>query len=88
MVGRCDHAAVPAVAGQHDQFVEIRNCLGRDTEIGLPADGELADLHRAALDQPELDARVTLAELFDDSGQCVTRLGMRGGNGQRACVLI
>ena len=46
VIGTHQHAAVPAVAGQHHQLLEMLDGLGGDGEIGLALGRHLRDLRR------------------------------------------
>ncbi len=83
-----DHAAVPLVAGQHHQLVELGDRLGGDGEVGGAVEHHLTDLARIALVQRELDLRVALHEIAHHAGQHVARLGVGGGDRQAAHRLV
>ncbi len=49
--------------------------------------GLLGDLDRVALMQQQSHPRIPFGEALEDRGQDVARLGVRGGDGQRADIL-
>ncbi|MCY1177146.1 hypothetical protein D9M73_174430 [compost metagenome] len=85
---RHDHAAVPAVARHHDQVAEQLQRLGGDGEIDGAVGGHFGDLHRRALVHVQGNVRVLLDEIADHSRQRIARLGVGGGDGQRALLLV
>ena len=87
MLGRRDDAAVPLVAGQHDQVVLLADGFGGDGEIRLACEHVVAHLGRAALAQAHPHVRMALHELANDRRQDVARLSVSGGDGQRAALL-
>src|SRR5690606_1802475 len=58
-----------------------------DREIDAIARGEVGDLLRGSLMQVELDLRVALAELANDRGEHVARLGVCRADRQRAAAI-
>ncbi|MNQ46620.1 hypothetical protein D3C85_604420 [compost metagenome] len=83
-----DDATVPAVAGHHHQVTEQLQGLGGDGEVDGAVGGHLGDLHRGALVHVQGDVGVLLDEAADHWRQCVARLGMGGGDGERALLLV
>ena len=77
----------PAVAGQGQQLVELRQCFGGDAHVGLAGQQHLGDLARRALVQVQLDVGKLQPEFLHGRGQRITRLRMGGGNRQRAVLL-
>jgi hypothetical protein len=60
--------------------------FGGDAEIGFAVDQPLSDLRRAALVQFQANRRMLLHEALDHRRQRVARLGVGGGDGQRALI--
>ncbi len=83
-----DDAAIPAVAGHHDQVAEQLQRLGGDGEVDGAVGGHFGDLHRRALVHVQGDVRVLLDEAADHVGQRIARLGVGSGDGQRALLLV
>ena len=86
VVGPHEHAAVPVVAGQHHQFVEMLDRFGGNGEIGLAAGGDAGNLRGRALVQVQRHPGVALPKGLNGVGQGIARLGVGGGNGQGAAV--
>ena len=83
-----DHAAVPAVAGHHDQIAVHLQAFGGDGEIHRAVGGHLGNLRGRALMHVQRHVRVALDEAVDDRRQRVARLGVGGGDGQVALLLV
>src|SRR5581483_3545605 len=85
---RHDNTPMPAVARQKDVLAEQRLGSGRHGEVGAVGLGHLGELLRRPLVEMELYVGIALPESLDDRGQHVTRLGVRGTNGQRSARLV
>ena len=88
VAGRDDHAVCPAVAGQGDQRLVLRQRLGGDADVGFAGKQHAGDLIGRALVQVEGDLRIALAEVLDHRRQGIARLRMGGGNGQPSRRLL
>ena len=82
-----EHATVPLIAGQRYQFGEGRHRLGGDADVRIAVGSVLGHLQRVALMQDDADLRIARGEIANHRRQHVARLGVRGGNGQRAGIL-
>ena len=88
MVRWRDDAAVPVVAGHHDQVIEQLQGLRGNGELDGAGGGQFRYLHGRALVHVQNDLRVFVPEAANDGGQNIARLGVGGGYGQRAAVLV
>ena len=88
VLGRHHHAAVPLIDRQRHELGIQRDGFRRDAKIGVAGEHLLADLGRVALVDPQLDARIFLLELGHGFGQRIARLGMGGGDGEGAELLV
>jgi hypothetical protein len=85
---RHQHAAVPAIAGQHHELAELLHGLGGDGEIDFAVGGHACDLLRRALVQVQMHMRVLEPEALDHRWQRIARLGVRGGDGELSAVTV
>ena len=83
---RCQNAAIPVVAGQHDELFEMLQRFGCDRKIGCTFRRHPRDLRRRTLMQMQAHLRIGTAEFLDDRRQRVARLRMRRGEAQLALV--
>ncbi|MNG99284.1 hypothetical protein D3C79_584490 [compost metagenome] len=88
MALRHHHAAVPLVARHHDQVAEQLQRLGGDGEVDRTVRSHLGNLHGRTLMHVQGHFRVLLDEAADHRRQGITRLGVGGGDGQRALLLV
>ena len=86
MPQRRDHAARPLRAGQRHQFFKLFVRFSGDADIGDAVAQQRGNLHRAAFAQGQPHLRIPLGEARHHRGQRVTRLGVRGGDDQRAAA--
>ena len=82
-----DHV-LPFVAGQRDEVLGLGQRLGGQADVGGAVQQHLHDLVGRALVQAHLHLREAAAQLRDRLGQDVARLRVRGGDRQRAGVLL
>ena len=73
--------------GQHHHRLGQLQRLGGDRQVGIAAGDEIRNFCRRALAQTQGHLRITLTEAAQHLGQRVTRLGVRGRDGQRAFML-
>jgi hypothetical protein len=85
---RNQNLAVPAVAGNHQQFAELRAIASGDREVDGVVANETCNLLRCALVQVQVYARIACPEFLHDPGQDVARLGMCGRNRKRALLFL
>ncbi|MNG98126.1 hypothetical protein D3C79_572570 [compost metagenome] len=88
MALRHHDTAIPFVARHHDQVAEQLQRLGGNGEIDSAVSGHLGDLHGRALMHVQGHFRVLLDEIADHRWQRITGLGVRGGDGQGALLLV
>ena len=88
VAGGHDHAVRPAVAGQRDELVVLREGFGGDADVGLAVEQQLGDLLGRALVQIQGDLREQRAEVAHRGGQGIARLRVGGGNRQRAGIVL
>ena len=85
---RDNDGMVPFIAGQFAQLGVIVNAFGNNCQICFSAADHLGNGGRAALFDGQIDLRVVFHKFCNDFRQCITRLGVRRGNGQGAAVMI
>ena len=91
MAARHDHAAIPFIAGQRDQFRGVSYRFGGDPQISLALGDEFGDLHRVALVEQQSHLGKAFGELLDCRRQHVARLGVGRRDAQRsfiACAML
>ena len=88
MVFRHHHAAVPAIAGHHQQVVEQVHTLGGDGKVHGPVGCHLGDLHGRTLVHMQRHIRILFNKAADHRRQSVACLGMGGGNTEVALALV
>ncbi|VWX63261.1 conserved hypothetical protein [Burkholderiales bacterium 8X] len=86
ILGQHQHV-LPFVAGQGDQLGVGIERFGGDTDLGDLVDDHPGDLLGRALMQADVDLGIGLAQPDHRHRQHVARLGVRGGDRQRAAVL-
>ena len=79
---------MPAIAGQAHQAGEHRARARGDGEIDAVGGREIGDLFGISLVQVQAHLRVLVAEALEHLRQHVTRLGVRGGDGQRTRLVL
>ena len=79
VVARYQDAAVPAIAGHHDQIGEQLQRLRCNGEFHRAVRRHLGDLHGRALVHVQGDFRIPLDEGADGGRQRVACLGVSGG---------
>ena len=88
MAVRHDDGAMPAIAGQAHEAGEHRARAGGDGEIDAIGGREIRDLFGISLVQVQPHLRIFVAEALEHRRQHVTRLRVRGGDRQRAGVVL
>jgi hypothetical protein len=78
----------PLVDRQRDELGIQRDRLGGDAKVGIAGEHLLADLGGVALVDAQLHAGVLLLELRHGLRQRIARLGVGGGDGQGAELLV
>ena len=88
MVVRQHQCVLPNVAGQGNQFIKVSQRLGGDADFGDFVNQHPRHLRRGRLVQAHIDFGKLLAQPRHEFGQHVAGLGVGGGDGQRAAVLL
>ncbi len=76
--------SVPVVPGNSQQTIEHIVRAGRNRKIDVIPGNHVSNLVRGSLVQIQIDLRILLPELTDDTWKHIARLGIGRCNGQRA----